>query len=158
MSRVLVTYATKHGSTREVAEAVAAELRELGADVDVCAADAVENVESYESVIVGGSLYTGRWHKDAQRFLKRYHRQLAERHVGVFALGPRTLAETEVTESRKQLDAALATVPDVEPAAVAIFGGVVDPTQMHFPFNRMAASDARDWNAIRAWAGDFATG
>jgi len=100
-------------------------------------------------------LYMGRWHKDAQRFLKRYRRELAARRVGVFALGPRTLAEADVSESRKQLDAALADVPDVKPTAVAIFGGVVDPAQLHFPFKHMPACDARDWDAIRAWADTF---
>jgi hypothetical protein len=44
-------------------------------------------------------------------------------------------------------------VPEVHPAAVAIFGGVVDPKRLRFPFNRMPASDARDWASIRAWAG-----
>ena len=40
-SRVLVAYATKKGSTREVAETVAEVLRERGSDVDLVPADAV---------------------------------------------------------------------------------------------------------------------
>jgi menaquinone-dependent protoporphyrinogen oxidase len=66
MPRVLVAYATKHGSTREVAEAIAARLRENGLDADLrCAAD-VEAVDDYASVVVGGSIYMGRWHGDAR--------------------------------------------------------------------------------------------
>jgi len=43
-----------------------------------------------------------------------------------------------------------------EPVSVTIFGGVVDPEQLGFPFSRMPASDARDWGAIRAWADEVA--
>ena len=67
-------------------------------------------------------------------------------------MGPKTLAETDVVSSRAQFDHALAGFPQLEPASVAIFGGVVDPSKLHFPFNRMPASDARDWSAIDDWA------
>ena len=40
--------------------------------------------------------------------------------------------------------------------AVAIFGGVVDPRKLSFPFNHMPASDARDWEAIHAWTDEVA--
>jgi len=54
--------------------------------------------------------------------------------------------------SKAQLGKALAKVPEVDPYAVAVFGGVIDPHVLRFPFNRAPASDARDWSAIRAWA------
>jgi len=149
---ILVAYATKHGSTREVAEAIADALVERGHHVDLSPAHAVKEVDSFEGVVLGGALYTGRWHRDARAFLKQHRRSLAERPVAVFGLGPRTLAASEVAGSRAQLDKALAAVPEVRPVAVAIFGGVVDPTELRFPFNRMPASDARDWDAIEAWA------
>jgi hypothetical protein len=47
-------------------------------------------------------------------------------------------------------------VPEVKPYAVAVFGGVIDPHSLRFPFNRFPASDARDWGAIRAWATELA--
>jgi menaquinone-dependent protoporphyrinogen oxidase len=71
-------------------------------------------------------------------------------------MGPLTMEEADVAGSRKQLDHALAKTPDVELVSVAIFGGVVDPGKLHFPFNHMPASDARDWEAIRAWADELA--
>jgi menaquinone-dependent protoporphyrinogen oxidase len=150
--KVLVAYASKHGSTREVAEAIAGALAERGYTVEVRSAHEVTSVEPYAAVVVGGALYTGRWHRDARVFLARHRHALAERPVAVFGMGPRTLADAEVAGSRKQLDRALAAVPEVPPASVAIFGGVVDPSQLRFPFSRMPASDARDWDAIEAWA------
>jgi menaquinone-dependent protoporphyrinogen oxidase len=149
---ILVAYASKHGSTREVAEAIAGAVAERGHAVELLAAHEVRTVQSHEAVILGGALYTGRWHRDARAFLKQHRHDLAERPVAVFGLGPRTLAPDEVAGSRAQVDKALTAVPEVQPVSVAIFGGVVDPTQLRFPFNRMPASDARDWDAIEAWA------
>jgi menaquinone-dependent protoporphyrinogen oxidase len=156
MARVLVAYATKRGSTREVAEAVAATLHRAGFDVDVLPAAEVHGLAGYDAVVLGGALYMGRLHGDARRFLADHRRELAVRRVAVFAIGPRTLADEDVAQSRAQLDRALGAVPEVEPASVAIFGGVLDPAHLHFPFNRIAASDARDWDAIRAWAAEVA--
>ena len=151
---VLVAYATKSGSTREVAEAVAGTLRDHGLDADVRPAREIGAVGGFDAVVLGGALYMGRWHSDARGFLRRHRAALAALPVAVFGMGPRTLEESEVAESRKQLDRALGDVPEVEPVSVAIFGGVVDPSRLRFPFNRMTASDARDWEAIRAWAAE----
>jgi menaquinone-dependent protoporphyrinogen oxidase len=150
----LVAYGTRHGSTREVAEAIAATLRERGLAVDVRPAGEVGALDGYDAVILGGALYAARWHADARRLLRRP--ELATRPVAVFALGPRTLSEDDVAGSRAQLDRILARVPAVAPVSVAIFGGVVDPAKLRFPFSRMPASDARDWDAIRAWAASVA--
>jgi menaquinone-dependent protoporphyrinogen oxidase len=150
MTRALVTYASKHGSTREVAERVAEVMRGAGADVDVMPAAEVGHLRGYETVVLGGALYAGRLHKDARRFLARHRDALSVRRVAVFALGPQKLEQS--AGSRTQLDRALAKVPEIEPIAVAIFGGVIDPDKLRFPFNRMPASDARDWAAIEAWA------
>ena len=76
--------------------------------------------------------------------------------LAVFALGPKTLDDEDVASSRSQLDRALAATPQLTPEPIAIFGGVVDPAKLRFPFNRMPASDARDWDAIEAWAGEVA--
>jgi menaquinone-dependent protoporphyrinogen oxidase len=150
---ILVAYASKKGSTAEVAASVGKRLRERGLAVDVRKASEVEDLASYDGVVLGGSLYFGRWHDDARAFLNRFRTALADRPLAVFALGPKTASEDDLAESRDQLDRALG---DVDPAAVAVFGGVIDPEKLRFPFNRMPASDARDWAAIAAWADEVA--
>jgi menaquinone-dependent protoporphyrinogen oxidase len=154
--RILVAYATKHGSTVEVAEAIGSELRDRGHEVDVEPASDMHALDGYSAVVLGGALYMGHWHQDAVRFLKRHLPALEEIPLAVFAMGPKTLADAEVASSRKQLDHALEAVPKLTPSAVAIFGGVVDPSKLRFPFKHMPASDARDWDAIAAWAHDVA--
>ena len=151
-SPVLVAYATKAGSTREVAEVVARTLREHGLEADVRPADEVGTLAPYAGVVLGAAIYTGRVHKDARRFLRTHRDELADRPLAVFAMGPQTLAADAVAASRAQLDHALAAFPELRLATVAIFGGVVDPGKLRFPFNRMPATDARDWTAIRNWA------
>jgi menaquinone-dependent protoporphyrinogen oxidase len=150
--RVLIAYATKKGSVAKVAEFIGATLRQDGRSVDVVPAGAVKSVDGYDQVVLGGALYMGRWHADARGFLRRHHEALTSMPVAIFAMGPLTLEEKDVASARAQLDRALRPYRDVEPVSVAIFGGVVDPEKLRFPFNRMPETDARDWDAIREWA------
>jgi menaquinone-dependent protoporphyrinogen oxidase len=153
---VLVAYATRYGATREVAAAIADTLRQEGVAAELLAAGNVDDVGAYSAVVLGAPLYIGRWHRDVRRLLERNRAALASLPVAVFALGPRTMAPEEVAASQNQLDHALAGVPEVTPVSVGLFGGAIDPARLRFPFNRMPAGDARDWDAIIAWARDLA--
>lgn len=159
---VLVAYATRYGSTQEVAEAVAATLRERGLAVDIQPMRDVRTLDQYRAVVLGAPLYMFHWHKDALHFLERYRAALTQRPVAIFALGPFQAEEKDFQEVRGQLDKELAKFPWLTPAAIAIFGGKFDPTKLTFPHNllpalkNMPASDVRDWTAIRAWANDMA--
>ena len=149
---ILVAYGTKHGSTREVACAVAATLEKHGLAVETRPAADVADLSPYAGVVIGGAIYMGRWHPDALGLLKRHRRALAAMPVAIFGMGPHTLEQHDVEAAREQLVKALAKVPEVEPAAVAVLGGVIDPQALRFPFNQIPPSDARDWPSIRAWA------
>jgi menaquinone-dependent protoporphyrinogen oxidase len=153
---ILVAYATKHGTTREVAESIAATLEQLGLEVEIEEAGRVHDVARYDAVVVGGGLYMGKWHADARHLLKRHRHELAAKRLAVFGMGPDALEEAKVAESRSQLDRALAVTPELEPIAVTIFGGALKPGTWRFPFNRLPAFDARDWDAVHDWAQEVA--
>lgn len=155
-SKILVAYASKHGTTREVAESIAATLREQHLDVAIEEAAHVRDIALYDALVVGGGLYMGKWHSDAQHLLKRHRHELAGKRLAVFGMGPDSLEPAKVAESRKQLDRALAAIPELEPIAVTIFGGALKPETWRFPFNKLPAFDARDWDAIHSWAMDLA--
>jgi menaquinone-dependent protoporphyrinogen oxidase len=159
---VLVAYASRYGSTQEVAEAVAATLRRCGLEVNLQPMREVRTLDGYGAVVLGTALYMFRLHKDARRFLSRHHEALAERPVAIFALGPINNVEKEWQGVREQLEKELAQFPWFAPVAREIFGGVFDPAKLRFPYNlvpalrRLPASDIRDWTAIRDWANNLA--
>jgi len=161
-TKVLVGYATRYGSTREIAEAIAATLRDGGLAVELLPVREVRTLAGYSSVVLGAPLYMFRWHKDARRFLSRHRQALTERPVAVFALGPvhDPYDEQEWQDSHAQLDKELAKFPWFTPVALEMFGGKYDPEKLRFPINLFAgkepASDLRDWPAIRAWASNLA--
>ena len=166
--KVLVAYASKYGSTQEVAEAIAATLRESGLVVDLEPIREVKTLEEYTAVVLGAPLYMFHWHKDARRFLSRHREALTKRPVAIFALGPFNDEEKEWKEVRAQLDKELAKFPWLTSMAIEIFGGKFDPAKLRFPDNiiaslpanplhKMPASDIRDWTVIRAWASNLAT-
>jgi menaquinone-dependent protoporphyrinogen oxidase len=149
---VLIVYASKRGSTEQVARRVGEVLRAQGLSTAIEPAEEVDDLEGFRAVVVGGAIYTGRWHREARRFLHRHHEALTDLPLAVFALGPGKDTPEDFAQSRRQLDHALAKEPDVQPREVAVFGGVIDPERMHFPFNHMAKVDLRDWPSIHAWA------
>jgi len=160
--KVLVAYASKYGSTQEVAEAIAAALGERGLSVDLQPMRKVRTFEGYGAVVLGAPLYFGLWHKDALNFLSRNEDALAQRPVAIFALGPNSNDEKEMQGSRAQLDKELAKFPWLRPVVIEVFGGKY-PAKLRFPesliaslpaspLHGMPASDVRDWTAIHAWA------
>ena len=157
--KLLVSYATRYGSTKEVAETIAATLREGGSAVDVQSVEHARSLDGYKAVVVGAPLYMFNWLKEARSFVSRHRAALERVPVAVFALGPTEDKETDWQETRVQLTKVLTGFPWLAPVAVELFGGKFDPTRLTFPYNlipalkRMPVSDIRDWDAIRAWAG-----
>ena len=156
--KVLVAYATHYGSTREVAEAVAARLGERGFEVDVEPAKEADPSDGYTAVVLGVAVYFFRIHRDARKFLSRHRKTLGGVPVAIFAMGPVEADKPEqFDDARARLDKQLAKDDWLTPVAVAVFGGKLDPQGLRFPHNmpamkQMPASDLRDWAAIGAWA------
>ena len=154
---VLVAYATRHGSTREVAESIACTLKAFAADVEFGEAREVRSqpghgpgqARRWTLVVLGAPLYSGRWHRDAHRFLRRHRKELAGVPVAVFGMGPRKDDVLAWERSRTQLDRALAKHSWLTPTAVMVFGGVDPP-------DKRPRRDLRDWTKIDAWAASIA--
>src|SRR5512139_2951470 len=108
---VLLAYATRFGSTQEVAESVAASLREAGLEVDLQLMRQVESLDQYEAVVLGAAIYNSKWHPDAHQFLSQHQEALRQRPVVIFALGPLTSGAAPMRNSHRQLDKELAQYP-----------------------------------------------
>lgn len=155
---VLVAYGTTNGSTAQIAEAVADVLRKGGFTVEAAPAASVADVTSYDAVVVGGALYTGRWHKDARRFVRRHRRALAERPLWLFSSGP-----LDATASERDIP----PVPGVRRTATRLdakghvtFGGcLVEGAKGRIAgmiLRNGKGGDFRDFTAIENWAAGVA--
>jgi menaquinone-dependent protoporphyrinogen oxidase len=151
---ILLTYATRFGSTQEVAETITAALREAGLEVDIQPMEQVKTLADYDAVVLGAAIYNARWHPEAHRFLSQHQEALSQRPVVIFTLGPLSTSEAAKRNSRRQLDSELAKYPWLKPVAVEIFAGKYDPSKpgMGFFDRFLPARDLRNWDAIRAWA------
>jgi len=160
--KILVTYASRYGSTQEVAEKIAAMLNEGGLTADVQPARQVKTLQGYSAVVLGAPLYIGSWLKDAHRFLKRHQAALEKLPVAIFSLGP-THGDDALATVQPQMDKELAKYPWLKPVSTELFGGEYDPDKLRFPDTLLGklpasplyqapANDMRDWDAIRTWA------
>jgi len=164
--KVLLAYATRYGSTEEVAVTVAGKLREGGLAVEVQPVKKVRSLEGNEAVVLGTPIYVGSLLKDARKFLDGHQAELEKLPVAVFALGPIRAGE-ELLASRGQLETALAKTPWLKPVDTEVFVGKYDPDRLGMgdkmltalpasPLHGVPAQDDRDWDAIEAWAAKLA--
>jgi len=159
-TKILVGYATVHGATREIAEAIAKTLTEQGNAVDVVAMRDVGSLQSYDAVVLGAPQYMFRMHRDLSRFLTKHRQALqAGLPVAIFSGGPFGESDASAWQGvRTVLDKELAKFAWLKPAAVTIVGGRFDPAHLRFPYNLIPAmkqippSDLRNWDEINTWA------
>ncbi|MEN6341134.1 MAG: flavodoxin domain-containing protein [Methanospirillum sp.] len=158
MARILVAYATKHGSTAGVAEAVARELDGAGFEAVAAAFGTVNSLEGYDGAVLGAPIYVGR-PLDLAAFVAQHREELARIPVAAFATGltpaaPKPKPE-QVEQARKALIDALAPI---RPIAATLFAGALHPATMGFGERavtrllRAPSGDFRDWTAIAGWA------
>ena len=150
---ILLAYASRYGSTQEVAETITAALREAGMEVEIKPMQEVKRLDNYDAVVLGAAIYGARGHPDTHQFLSQHRETLIQRPVAIFALGPLSRSAAAMQRSRRQLDKELNKYPWLKPVALEMFVGKLDPSKLGF-FERLGstASDHRDWEVIRLWA------
>lgn len=151
---ILVTAASKHGATSEIADAIAAELAAEGMTVTRLEPEQIDGVEPYDAVVLGSAIYAGRWQKDARRLVDDLAGQLETRAVFLFSSGPigdPPMPETEPVDVAEV--AAITSAVDHR-----VFAGALEQSRLNFGERAIVAAlraeygDFRDWDEIRAWA------
>lgn len=157
-TKVLVAYATQYGATKEIAEKIGEGLHQAGLAVDVLPVDKVQNLASYQAVVLGSGIYAGQWNKTAAAFLRSNEKILAGRPLWLFTSGP-TGEGDPVQLMKCRLPASIEPIADrIQARDKAVFHGYINPDKLNsfmkwFLKNIIKApfGDFRDWDAIAAW-------
>lgn len=154
---VLVAYASKRGSTAEIAETVAATLRREGLKVCLEPAGEVRSLDPYDAVVIGSAVYMKRWRGDARHFLKKHRKALRQLPFWVFSSGPvgdPAQDNPDWMEPPKVVE----KVEELGGRGHVVFGGRVPAEPQGFMEKAMVQGvpeqyrDRRDWDEIRTWA------
>ena len=157
---ILVTYASKYGATREIAEKIGEDLRLGGLGVDVLPVTDVREVDAYQAVVLGSAIYIGKWQKEAEAFLKDNERSLADRPVWIFSSGPSGEGDPLKLVEGVLVPANLKPITDrIQPRDITIFHGNINLKKINglekFAVKNVVKKpfgDYRDWNMIATWA------
>ncbi len=162
--KILVTYATKYGATKEIAEKIGAVLSQAGLTADVLPVEGVRDLAAYRGVILGSAVYIGKWQKEAAAFLQANEKALAGQPVWIFSSGPSGEGDPAKLVEGWRLPGDVQAVADrIRPRDVTVFHGNIDLQKINF-MEKFAVKnvvkkpfgDYRDWNMIAAWAGRVA--
>lgn len=155
--KILVAYATRYGSTADVAEAIGDELRTMGADVDVRPVNKVQELTPYRAVVIGSPIYMGKWLPESQVFIEKNQQRLRSVPVAFFAVGLTTTDENPevIRKAEASMDAVRMLVTPVE---AGIFPGRLESSALSLTDRaiitmiRAKTGDFRDFQVVRAWA------
>jgi menaquinone-dependent protoporphyrinogen oxidase len=160
---VLVTAASKEGSTTEIAEAIARTLRRRGLDATVSPPQRVGDACGYDAFVIGSAVYMGRWLEPSSDLVRRLGRAVSDRPVWLFSSGP-------VGDPSRKLVQQMGADPAELPALLAqtkarehrMFAGklvkehVSRAQRLSLSIFRGFEGDFRDWADIDRWASQIA--
>jgi menaquinone-dependent protoporphyrinogen oxidase len=155
--KILLAYGTAAGSTAEVAQAIAEEMRQDDTLVEVKPVEKVKTISGYDAVVVGTAVRMFHILPKTRRFLRKNRTALQALPVAYFLV---CLAMGEPTPEnvQKAKDWAAPMVATKEPVSLGLFGGCINHEKLTDFFGRTMRSLPeqvhRDWDMIRAWAGE----
>jgi menaquinone-dependent protoporphyrinogen oxidase len=161
--KVLVTAASKHGSTRELAETIARVLEEHGLSAELVDMDEVDDLSGYDAFVVGSGIYLGNWLKEARRFIDAHAPELAQRPTWLFASGS-IVGEPPVADDPNALRAGLVErlVETTNAREHKLFAGKLDMSKLGLLEKaavrgaHASEGDYRDWDDAKRWATEIA--
>jgi menaquinone-dependent protoporphyrinogen oxidase len=155
--KALVTVASKHGATREIAEEIGGTLRAcLGveAEVEVLPVADVGGASGYDAVVLGSAVYMGHWLTSATDFVHHHRGELVAMPVYLFSSGP---VGSPLRPEQDPLE--LGTLRRLIRAREhRLFAGRIDRHRLGLAERALIAAlhvpdgDYRDWQDIRSWA------
>lgn len=164
LTRVLVIYATRFGSTHEVASAIVHELNTAGLKAQAAEVSGALVPEDYDAFVIGSPLYGSTWLSSAGMFAALLSERMNGKPVALFSVGMLILKSNErgVAEHKAFIDRLTEVAPDLNVVADAVFSGYFDRANLPWwlrMIDRFAPTpqgDHRNWSEIQAWAKSLA--
>jgi menaquinone-dependent protoporphyrinogen oxidase len=162
-NKILVTYASRTGTTAEVAEAICRSLTESGAEEDVLPMQAVKDLSPYGAIVAGSAIRAARWLPEAVQFIRTHQSTLRHTSFAMYTVCI-TLAMADTERYRAAVSGWTAPIRAiVPPLSEGLFAGMIDFDKLPFNWETLKLratvamgifprGDRRDWNAVRAWA------
>lgn len=84
--KTVIIYATKHGFAKKCSEILSTKLKD---NVDICNLKEHKSIElnQYDKVIIGGSIYMGQIQKEVKEFCLKNQGELKKKKIGLFICG-----------------------------------------------------------------------
>jgi menaquinone-dependent protoporphyrinogen oxidase len=163
VKRVLIVYASCHGSTREIAEWIAARLSSRGVPADCVPVARAREVDRYDAVVLGSAIHNQAWLPEAVRFTRNHEATLTDRPVWLFSVGvPAALAPALRGWARRE--GPKVTEPlrtKLHARGDRLFSGVFTPAQVPLASRILLrllgghGGDFRDRPEIEGWADEI---
>jgi menaquinone-dependent protoporphyrinogen oxidase len=161
--KILVTYASKAGSTAAVAEAIGRSLAEGGARVDVRPMQEVSDLPPYRAVVAGSAIRGAKWLPEAMQFVQTHRAELSAMPFAAFLVCI-TLSMKDASKYRPGVAEWMQPVREmVRPVSEGLFAGALDFSKLPLSprvlllrvpvlLGLWKEGDHQDWGAIREWA------
>lgn len=155
--KVLVSAASKHGSTAGIADVIGSALMTGGYEVSVMEPARVDHVDDFDAIIVGSAVYAGHWMKPAIELTERFAERFREKPVWLFSSGP-------IGDPPKPAEDPVDVVEVMKVTGAHghhLFAGKLDKAMLSFPERAIVGAlrapygDFRDWDEIRNWANEI---
>ena len=159
MTRVLVAYATRFGSTHEVASAIVRELNAAGLQAQSAEADNALSPDDFDAFVIGSPMYGGTWMSDAAMFTAIMAERIGGGPVALFSIG--TLGVNNPDAGHAEHNAFVERIGSVAPGLNVIghtdFTGYFERANLPWYLRILDCfvpnpqGDHRDWAAIKEW-------
>jgi menaquinone-dependent protoporphyrinogen oxidase len=155
--KILIAYASKSGTTRDIAQAIGKSLTDKGADASIQPVKSVASLDGIAAVVIGSGIRMGRWLPEAEDFVRKNETRLKQMPTAFFTVHLLHLDDGET--SRAQRQAYTQAVRQIlTPKTEVFFSGRLEFARLTI-FERWISKamkaqeqDLRDWNKIRTWA------
>lgn len=159
---ILITYATRTGSTKGISDFMVKTLSNLGEQVEILPIQAVRDLTAYKAIILGSAIQASKLMPEVIEFVKDNRNELSKKPFAVFLVCV-TLAMRNGKKYHSFVSGWLDPIrSDLNPISEGFFSGVLDIKKIPSRLDRLKfrlsvlfgfwkEGDHRDWSAIQHW-------